>query len=151
MLNFVLLCQRMHAYLQIADSYNARVLVVEAHDGTWVRELTGSKGMLLEPSGVAVVRYPLRQYQIIFYDLHVSIYLFTFVKVVIDSLFTLISFLCELYFLLFLCRFLLSGIHFGIITSFHVLVSGIPILRIQWPISYLRPFKCVPNIGNRAN
>ena len=41
--------------LLVADGGNHRVAVLQATDGTWVRQLTGSPGSLECPIGVAVV------------------------------------------------------------------------------------------------
>ena len=41
--------------LLVADIYNARVVVVDATDGRWVRTLQGPAGTLVEPAAVAMV------------------------------------------------------------------------------------------------
>jgi DNA-binding beta-propeller fold protein YncE len=44
------------AFLLVVDSFNHRVVVLRATDGTWVRQLTGSgPGTLSIPFGVAIV------------------------------------------------------------------------------------------------
>jgi hypothetical protein len=43
------------AFLLVVDGRNHRVAVLRASDGTWVRQLTGPPGTLLNPWGVAVV------------------------------------------------------------------------------------------------
>jgi hypothetical protein len=43
------------AFLLVADNGNHRVTVLRATDGTWVRQLTGPPGTLLDPCYVAVV------------------------------------------------------------------------------------------------
>jgi len=43
------------AFLLVVDGRNHRVAVLQATDGTWVRQLTGPPGTLRFPCGVAVV------------------------------------------------------------------------------------------------
>ena len=43
------------AFLLVADRGNRRVAVLRASEGTWVRQLKGPPGTLLNPCGVAIV------------------------------------------------------------------------------------------------
>ena len=43
------------SFLLVADYDNHRVAVLRATDGTWVRQLTGPPGTLLNPFGVAIL------------------------------------------------------------------------------------------------